>query len=133
MKFKSALSEATKIISVDLRRSDDPMANPKAGVHTTKVVHMDKSKEKIIPKILDKKEMAAMEYYVPDLPEGAWKSIPPEFRRFYHDFMNSYPEVTFQPHPYMAKFSSAVKRMKKKYPGVDWDKIFPKVKQIGSW
>ena len=126
MKLNRALREATKIISVDLSKSMDAVARPKAGLGTNKVIYMDKKKEKIIPKVLDKKEFKDLEYYIPSLPDGAWETIPPEFKRFYHDSMNSYPEVTWQPLTSLAKWRLLLNKMKKKYPNIEWDKLFPK-------
>jgi len=126
MKLSRVMKEATRIISVDLSKSSDPIAHPKAGLGTNKIIRIDKNKERIIPKVLSRQELKDLEYYIPNLPDGAWDTIPPEFKRFYHDSMNSYPEVTWQPLTSLAKWRLLYNKMKKKYPNINWGKIYPR-------
>ena len=123
MKFNQVINEATRIISVDMSTGAIRNANPKAAPGTNKVVHMDK--KRMVPQVFDKSQMKTMDYYVPDLPPGAWESLPPAWRKFYKDTFNSYPEVTFQPYTTMAKYYNVMKRLEKKYPKIPWRKLFP--------
>lgn len=122
MQFNRVIKEATKIISVTMDTGKDYSPNPKADIGTNRVIHMDK--KRIIPQVL-KKDMKHLDYYVPDMPPGSWKSIPKSWRRFYKDCFNSYPEVTFQPLDKMAKYYNLLKRLMKKYPNINWKKLFP--------
>lgn len=131
MIFKRALKEATKIISVNIEKGTDQNPHPKIEPGSRETVDLEKSKLRVVPKILDK-DMKHMEYYVPDLPEGAWESIPQELRKFYKDFMNSYAEVAWLPHENLSKWRSQMKLMMKKYPDIKWKKISINPKQLGK-
>jgi len=124
MKLKNAIGEATKIISVNIAKGTDTSPNPKAGPHTNKIIDIEK-KGKIIPQVLSKKEMKDMEYYIPDLPTGALKSVPPEFRHFYSDIMNDYAGVAWLPFENLCKYKAVLAKMKKKFPNIPWDKVLP--------
>ena len=122
MRLDKVIKEATKIISVNMDAGKDYSPNPKADVGTNKIIHMDK--KRVMPQVV-KKDLKNYEYYIPDLPPGAWESLPPSWRKFYKDYFNSYPEVTFQPYTTMAKYYSIIKKLEKKYPQIPWRKLFP--------
>lgn len=124
MRLKSVIKEATRIMSVNIAKGTDASPNPKAGLHTNKIIDIEK-KGNIIPKIFSKKEMKDMEYYIPDLPDGALKSVPPELRHFYSDIMNDYAGVAWLPFENLCKYRATLAKMKKKFPKIPWDKILP--------